>query len=197
MPTSWKGNKYAVVFIDYLTKWPEVYPTRDQSSLTIARLLVEHIILQHGVPSQLLSDREATFLSKIMFELYKLLGIKKVSTTAYHLQTDGLVKRSICTLIDMLLKKVEQSGKDWDKQLPYVLFAYRTSSQESTKASPFFLLYGHDPKLPTAATLNPSVDQVELNLADYQTKVAIRMSNAWEFAKVARKGSKTAENSVR
>ena len=51
LPTSRKGNKYAVVFIDYLTKWPEVYPTRDQSSLTIARLLVEHIIPQHGVPS--------------------------------------------------------------------------------------------------------------------------------------------------
>ena len=112
LPTSRKGNKYAVVFIDYLTKWPEVYPTRDQSSLTIARLLVEHIIPQHGVPSQLLSDRGATFLSKIMFELYKLLGIKKVSTTAYHPQTDGLVERYIRTLVDMLSKKVEQSGKD-------------------------------------------------------------------------------------
>ena len=42
-----------------------------------------------------------------------------------------------------------------------------------------------DPKLPTTAALNPSVDQVELNLADYQTEVAIRMSNAWESAKVA------------
>ena len=185
LPTSRKGNKYAVVFIDYLTKWPEVYPTRDQSSLTIAKLLVEHIIPQHGVPSQLLSDRGAAFLSKIMFELYKLLGIKKVSTTAYHPQTDGLVEQYIRTLVDMLSKKVEQSGKDWDKQLPYVLFAYRTSFQESTKASPFFLLYGRNPKLPTTAALNPPVDRVTLNLADYQTEVAIRMSNAWESAKVA------------
>ena len=185
LPTSQKGNKYAVVFIDYLTKWPEVYPTRNQSSLTIAKLLVEHIIPQHGVPSQLLSDRGPAFLSKIMFELYKLLGIKKVCTTAYHPQTDGLVERYIRTLVDMLSKKVEQSGKDWDKQLPYVLFAYRTSSQESTKASPFFLLYGRNPKLPTTAALNPPVDRVTLNLADYQTEVAIRMSNAWESAKAA------------
>ena len=84
-----------IVFIDYLTKWPEVYPTRDQSSLTIAKLLVEHIMPQHGVLSQLLSDQGAAFLSKIMFELYKLLGIKKISTTAYHPQTDGLVKQYI------------------------------------------------------------------------------------------------------
>ena len=131
LPTSRMGNKYAVVFIDYLTKWPEV--TRDQSSLTITKLLVEHIIPQHGVLSQLLSDRGAAFLSKIMFELYKLLVIKKVSTTAYNPQTDGLVEWYICTLVDLLSKKVEQSGKDWDKQLPYDLFAYQTSSQESTK----------------------------------------------------------------
>ena len=126
----------------------------------------------------------AAFLSKIMFELYKLLGIKKVSTTAYHPQTDGLVEWYICTLVDMLSKK-EQSGKDWDKQLPYVLFAWRTSFQESTKASPFFLSYGRDLKLPTTAALNPPVDRVTLKLADYQTKVAIRMSNAWESAKAA------------
>ena len=44
LPISRKRNKYTVVFIDYLTKWPEVYPTKDQSSLTIAKLLVEHII---------------------------------------------------------------------------------------------------------------------------------------------------------
>ena len=50
----------------------------------------------------------------------------------------------------MLAKKVEQSGKDWDQHLPYILFAYRASMQESVKESPFYLLYGRDPRLPTA-----------------------------------------------
>ena len=43
-----QGNKYAIVFIDYLTKWVEVFPTADQSALTIAHLLVEEIISRHG-----------------------------------------------------------------------------------------------------------------------------------------------------
>ena len=38
------GNQYAVVFVDYRTKWPEVFPVADQTTLTIARLLVEEII---------------------------------------------------------------------------------------------------------------------------------------------------------
>jgi len=130
--TSSKGHKYAVVFVDYLTKWPEVFPAWNQTSLTIARLLVEHIVPRHGVPSQLLSDRGTAFLSKLMEEVYRLLGLKKVNTTAYHPQTDGLVERFNRTLTDMLAKKVSRSGKDWDIQLPYVLFAYRATSQQST-----------------------------------------------------------------
>ena len=48
---------------------------------------------RHGVPAKLLSDRGANFLSDILQEVYKLLGIKKVNTSAYHPQSDGLVER--------------------------------------------------------------------------------------------------------
>ena len=68
-PKSKRGNKYAIVFIDYLTKWVEVFATPDQSALTIAKLLVEEIISRHGVPRELLSDRGAAFLSKLLHEI--------------------------------------------------------------------------------------------------------------------------------
>ena len=32
-PKSHQGNHYAVVFMDYLPKWPEVFPVADQSAL--------------------------------------------------------------------------------------------------------------------------------------------------------------------
>ena len=111
-PPSQRGNKYAVVFVDYLTKWPEVFPAIDQSALTIARLLVEKVVTCHGVPTQLLSDRGTSFLSNLIKEVCNLLGIKKVNTTAYHPQTDGLVERFNHTLTDMLSKKVKKGGKD-------------------------------------------------------------------------------------
>ena len=62
LPKSGRGHQYAVVFTDYLTKWPEVYPVRDQSVSTIAKLLVQGIVCRHGVPNQLLSDRGTNFL---------------------------------------------------------------------------------------------------------------------------------------
>ena len=126
-PKSRKGNQYTVVFVDYLTKWPEVFAVPDQSSATIARLLVEEIVSRHGVPSEILSDRGRAFLSGLMRELETLLGFHKVNTSAYHPQTDGLVERYNRTLTAMLSKTVEKTGLDWDERLPYVLFTYRAS----------------------------------------------------------------------
>ena len=71
------SNQYAVVFTDDLTKWPEVFATKDQTALTIAKLFVEEIICCHGVPCQLLSDRGPAFLSYLMTETCKLLGYIK------------------------------------------------------------------------------------------------------------------------
>ena len=44
MPLTALGNRYALVFLDYLTKWVEAYPLPDQTSGTIARVLVDRVI---------------------------------------------------------------------------------------------------------------------------------------------------------
>ena len=187
-PKSKRGNKYAIVFIDYLTKWVEVFPTADQSALTIAHLLVEEIISRHGVPKELLSDRGAAFLSN---EIYLLMGIHKVSTTAYHPQTDGLVERFHRTLTSMLAKTTCAGGLDWDERLPFVLFSYRCSVQQSTGESPFFLMYGRDPQLPTEEALSKPQERCYLDSDDYRTQLTQTLSDAWERAQ---KNVKAAQN---
>ena len=104
-------------------KWPKVFPIADQSALTIARLFVQEIVCRHGVPAELQSDRGAAFLSKLMPEICKLLGTKKVNTTAYH-PYDGLVERFNRTPTDMLAKSVESGVTNWDERIPYMLFVY-------------------------------------------------------------------------
>ena len=111
------------------------------------------------------------------------MGLNKVNTTAYHPQTDGLVERFNCTLTDMLSKKVLRSGKDWDVQLPYVLFAYRTSAQHSTGESPFYLLYGRDQMLPTTEMLQITQERINLDASNYIREISLRMSSAWNAAK--------------
>ena len=97
--------------MDYLTKWPEVFAVANQIAETIAHALVE-VISHHGVPAKLQSDCGANFLSDLLQEVYLLLGIKKVNTSAYHPQCDGLVERFNRTLTDLLVKSVDHSGRD-------------------------------------------------------------------------------------
>ena len=183
-PKSKRGNRYALVFVDYLTKWPEVFPVANQSALTIARVFVQEIVCRHGVPGELLSDRGAAFLSKLMMEVYRLMGTKKVNTTAYHPQTDGLVERFNRTLTDMLAKTVESNSANWDDRLPFVLFAYRTSLQHSTAESPFVLLYGRDARLPTSEVLEPPPpSRHSFDLGDYKSELVTSMTDAWELAR--------------
>ena len=59
-----------------------------------------------------------------MIEVFNLLGVKKINTTAYHPQTNGLTETFNRTLTDMLANKVDKSGRDWDTHLPFLLFAY-------------------------------------------------------------------------
>ena len=97
---------------------------------------------RHGVPEQLLSDRGQNFLSELIGAVCELLGIEKVNTSGYHPQTDSMVEKFNSTIINMLSKCIEKHGRVWDKQLPYVMLAYRVAVQESTQEAPFFLLYG-------------------------------------------------------
>ena len=183
LPLTSSGNQYLVVFLDYLTKWVEAYPVPDQRTETIARLLVENIVCRHGVPEELLSDRGANFLSDLILQMCSLLGMKKVNTSGYHPQTDGLVEKFNCTITNMISKSIEGTAVEWDKQLPMLLFAYRSTVQDSTKESPFYLLYGRDPRLPTASDLALPRPAYTVDLDDYKTELTTSLANARECAR--------------
>jgi len=83
----------------------------------------------------------------------------------------------------MLAKTAEQGGRDWDQHLSYVLFAYCTSEQRSTSESPFFLLYGCDPQLPTDVALSPLKNHTQVDLKEYGIELVEKMSSAWSLAR--------------
>ena len=182
LPLTEKGNRYVVVFMDYLTKWPEAFAVPDQKAETIARLLVEEIVCRHGIPEELLSDRGTNFLSSLLQEVCKLLEVKKINTSGYHPQTDGLVEKFNSTLVNMIAKSCDVRDRDWDDHLPYLLFAYRVSAQESTKESPFFLLYGRDARVPTSTVLTHVRTPYAVDVSDYKEDILSSLSTAWKLA---------------
>ena len=184
LPLTRSGSKHVVVFQDFLTKWPLVFPVKDQKAITLAKLFVEEVIPTFGVPEALLSDRGTNLLSHLMLDLCKLMGIKKLNTTAYHPQCDGMVERFNRTLKTILRKHAAMFGDQWDTYLYGVLYAYRNTPHESTGEKPSFLLYGVDCRTPTeAALLLPSDATIrDLDLADYREQVVLTLQSARDLA---------------
>ena len=52
------------------------------------------------------------------------------------------------TLCESLAKLSIQHENRWDKHIAPVLFAYRTTKHNTTKLTPFYLVYGREAKLP-------------------------------------------------
>ena len=184
-----KGNKYVIVFQDYLTKWPLVYPLADQKAQTIAKILVEEIIPFFGVAESLLSDKGTNLLSHLIKEICLMLGITKLNTTAYYPQCDGMVERFNWTLKSTLSKHASRFGNQWDSYFSSILWVYRNTPHESTGEKPSFLMFDVNLRSPTeAAFLNPS-KVTPSTVEDYKKKVMLSLSSAHDLAVKAVKKS--------
>jgi hypothetical protein len=182
LPETRNGNKWILVFSDYVSKWPEAFAVKEATATEVARHLVEDIVCRHGAPRRLLSDRGKAFLAQVIKETNKVLRIHKVNTSAYHPQTDGLVEKLNGTLETMLSMYVAEDQKDWDEYLPYILFAYRSTPHESTKETPFFLTYGRDPRLPINVSLG-STQPTPRNGTTYRAQLMQKFESAFELVR--------------
>ena len=95
-----------------------------------------------------------------------------------------MVERLNRTLTDMMAKHASFYGPDWDKYLPYLLFAYRVKPHSSSGESPFFLLYGRDARLPTETVLEDPPHLSELEVDDNKADMLLGSSTAWENAQL-------------
>ncbi|CAF2400326.1 unnamed protein product [Rotaria sp. Silwood2] len=148
VPQSSNGNKYILVCTDYLSRYAITQATSNCTAETAAKFLVDKIILQYGVPKQLLTDRGTHFMSNVFEAIASRCGINHITTTTYHPQCNGLTERFNATLVDSIGTYVNQQQSDWDDYLPYVTFAYNTSKQSTTQMEPFKVMHGRDAILP-------------------------------------------------
>jgi len=149
LPRSKNGNKYILVFMDLFTRWPEAIAVKKATGKIVAKNFVENFVCRYGTPKNILSDRGKAFIQGIMAEIKQDLGLYHKKTSPYHAKTNGAVERFNRTLQNMIAMYVNAYQDDWDTILPYVLFAYRTSFNEATQETPYYLMFIRDPNLPS------------------------------------------------
>ena len=136
LPRSKRGNKYMLTIVDYATRYPEAVALPSTEASRIARELLL-LFSRVGIPKEIISDQGSNFMSALLGEMYDFLHVKRIRTSPYHPQMDGLTEWFNGTLKSIIRKFVNKAGKDSDEYIPYLLFAYREVPQESTEFSPF------------------------------------------------------------
>ena len=97
----------------------------------------------------------------------KLLKIDKSQTSPCHPEGNGRVERFNRCMADMRSKYCAECPGNWDKLLPYIMFAYNLSVHKTTNATPFSLVYGQecqypiDSFYPKSDDANPTIPFVE------------------------------------
>jgi hypothetical protein len=154
-PTSLSGNKYIIAFVDWFSGWPEAFAVPDKSADTVAHLLLNEIFPRFGCPLQIVTDNGTENVNKVVRETMERLNISHVLTSVYHPQSNAKVERFHRTLHDILAKRLTENQQLWDLQLAQALAAIRFSVSESSRFSPYFLLYNRDVVLPVDNLMKP------------------------------------------
>jgi hypothetical protein len=142
LPRTQSGYDSIWVIMDRLTKVAHFIPVKTTySRLQLVELYMLRIVCVHGVPKMIGSDRGTQFTSKFCERLHEALNTQSRLSSTYHPQIDGQTERVNHILEDMLRACVVQYGRSWDKSLPYAVFNYNNSYQDSLKMAPFEMLY--------------------------------------------------------
>jgi hypothetical protein len=135
------------VVVDRFTKMAHFIPLQKDGKTTedLARIFAREIWKLHGLPTDIVSDRDSRFTSTTWKAFIGTLGIKPRMSTAFHPQTDGQTERQNQTIEAYLRSFVNHEMDDWVDLLPMAEFAYNNSVTSATGLSPFYANYGYHP----------------------------------------------------
>jgi transposase InsO family protein len=152
-PPSRQGATYILTALDAYTRFLIAVPFKNKAAITVAEALVQNVFLPFGSCQSLVSDQGTEFCNVILEEVTKLLGIRKLRTSAYRASANGRIERVHRTMNTLLSKLVSDNQSDWQSKLPFVVTAINASQHDTTGYSPFYLLFGREYCTPLDVTL--------------------------------------------
>ena len=154
-PPSTRGNKYALTVICMLTGWTWCIPIPDKTAPVVLNAYLKHVHHVFGPSRKILSDNGTEFSNKLFETVAKELGVEhKIYSPPYHPQSNGRIEGFHSFLKACLAKHISKDI-EWDEVCSLATAAYNFLPNEHSRESPFFLMFGRDPRLPLTETFKP------------------------------------------
>jgi transposase InsO family protein len=185
LPPSPSGDNAILVTVDRFTKMAHFSATKTTADAAdVARLFLRDVYRLHGLPADIISDRDKIFRSSFWRHLLSFLGVTPNMSTAFHPQTDGQTERVNQTLEQYLRIFCNYQQDNWQELLPLAEFAYNNSVHASTGMTPFSANHGYHPHsvttvTPHASSLdNPAAEELIASLRNAHKQLALNLADA-------------------
>ncbi|XP_073120757.1 uncharacterized protein [Henckelia pumila] len=147
-PQARAHKKFLLVKVDYFSKWVDAEALAKIIEGEVMKFLWKNIVCRFGLPMKLVSDNGRQFQGHKLTDWCAEMGIKQAFTSVAYPQSNGQTEVTNRTLVRSLQARLYGMGRDWVKEIPSVLWAYRTTPHTATQESPFSLIYGSEAILP-------------------------------------------------
>ena len=137
---------------------------------SVADKIVNNWCYTFSIPESILTDGDKQYQSKLLDLVYEYLDIRGLKITPFNPRCNGLSERSVQTSKNVINANIDDEQSDWDMILPKSTHAYNTSVQESTKQTPFEIMFGRKPKLP----IDKALQNAELTRKEVETWNIVR-----------------------
>ena len=176
------GTQDILVITDHFTRYAQAIPTKNQTAKTTAEALFNNYIVHYGIPNRIHSDQGPSFESKLIQELCKLTGTMKSRTTPYHPMGNGMTERFNRTLLSMLGTLKPKEKTNWKAFVSPLVHAYNCTRHEATGQSPYFLMFGRQPKLPIDLAFGLTSDKDRKPQSKYIQELKQKLLDAYKLA---------------
>ncbi|XP_034225475.1 uncharacterized protein LOC117635208 [Prunus dulcis] len=171
MPEGKGQVKYAVVAVDYFTKWAEAEALATITAARIETFVWQSIVCRFGIPNSIVTDNGRQFDNAKFKQFCSNLKIRLCFASPAHPQSNGQVE-AVNKIIKKTLKtKLDKAKGCWPELLPEVLWSYRTTFRTSTGETPFSLSFGTE-----------AVAPVEIGQPTYRTSTYDAKANDEQLA---------------
>ena len=183
LPQTKAGHKYLLTIMCATSRFPEAIPLKQIKAKNIIPVLTK-FFTAYGFPKIIQSDRGSNFTSEVFQEVMSTLGIQQYLATSYHPQSQGALERFHQTLKNLLSKYCMEHEKDWDTGVPFVLYAVRSTVQESLGFSPYQLLFGREIRGPLKLLKESWVSSDNtVDLTEYTCNLKMKLNEVHKLAK--------------